>query len=62
MFFFIVLTGDRFKRLRTPTNVFIINLAVCDFLSCCLHSLSIYSSIFRGRWSFGQTGRRHIYF
>lgn len=47
---------NRFKRLRTPANVFIINLTTCDFLSCCLHPLSIYSA-FRGRWSFGQTGR-----
>ena len=45
----------RFKRLRTPDNVFVINLTLCDFLSCFLHPLSIYST-FRGRWSFGQTG------
>lgn len=45
----------RFKRLRTPSNVFIINLTICDFCACCLHPLAVYSA-FRGRWSFGQTG------
>ncbi|KAI9552891.1 arthropsin2 [Daphnia sinensis] len=46
---------SRFKRLRTPANVFIINLTICDFFACCLHPLAVYSA-FRGRWSFGQTG------
>ncbi|KAK4014393.1 hypothetical protein OUZ56_026916 [Daphnia magna] len=46
---------SRFKRLRTPANVFIINLTICDFCACCLHPLAVYSA-FRGRWSFGQTG------
>ncbi|XP_045036544.1 melanopsin [Daphnia magna] len=46
---------SRFKRLRTPANVFIINLTICDFLACCLHPLAVYSA-FRGRWSFGQSG------
>ena len=57
--YFIIGHRYRFKRLRTPANVLIGNLAVCDLLSCCLHSMAIYST-FRGRWSFGQTGRRHI--
>lgn len=47
---------DRFKRLRTPANVFIINLTACDFFSCLIHPMAIYSS-FRGRWSFGRTGK-----
>ena len=51
---------NRFKRLRTPANVFIINLTICDFLACCLHPLAVYSA-FRGRWSFGQTGREREY-
>ncbi|XP_057381173.1 pineal opsin-like [Daphnia carinata] len=46
---------SRFKRLRTPANVFIINLTICDFCACCLHPMAVYSA-FRGRWSFGQTG------
>jgi hypothetical protein len=45
--------------LRTPANVFIINLTICDFFACCLHPLAVYSS-FRGRWSFGQTGRENV--
>ena len=52
-------TGDyylnRIKRLRTTANVFIINLAICDFLSCCIFPMAIYST-FRGRWSFGFAG------
>jgi hypothetical protein len=50
------LSENRFKRLRTPANVFIINLTICDFFACCLHPLAVYSA-FRGRWSFGQTGK-----
>jgi r-opsin len=33
-------------------------LTICDFLACCLHPLAVYSA-FRGRWSFGQTGRSY---
>lgn len=51
----VVSNPRRFKRLRTPANVFIINLTICDFCACCLHPLAVYSA-FRGRWSFGQTG------
>ena len=45
-----------FEKLRTPANVYIMNVAISDVLSCCIHSLSVYSA-FRGRWSFGQLGK-----
>jgi len=45
----------RFRRLRTPANIFIMNLAVADLGACCLHSLAAYSN-FNGRWSFGRIG------
>ena len=60
LFHFSSFWKNRFKRLRTPANVFIINLTICDFLACCLHPLAVYSA-FRGRWSFGQTGREREY-
>ncbi|XP_057381617.2 melanopsin-like [Daphnia carinata] len=46
---------SRFKRLRTPANVLVINLTACDFISCLIHPMAVYSS-YRGRWSFGKTG------
>lgn len=46
---------DRFKRLRTPANVLVMNLTACDFISCLIHPMAIYSA-YRGRWSFGKTG------
>lgn len=38
--------------MRTPANIFIINLAVSDMGACVLHSLAAYSN-FNGRWAFG---------
>jgi r-opsin len=46
----------RFKRLRTPANVLVMNLTACDFISCLIHPMAIYSA-YRGRWSFGKTGK-----
>jgi 7 transmembrane receptor (rhodopsin family) len=47
--------GRRFKRLRTPANVLVMNLTACDLISCLIHPMAIYSA-YRGRWSFGKTG------
>jgi len=46
---------SRFKRLRTPANVFIINLTISDLGACFIHPMSIYSA-FNGGWSFGHLG------
>lgn len=46
----------RFKRLRTPANVFIINLTISDFCACLLHPMTVYSALIDSRWSFGQFG------
>ena len=51
-----ILYKNRFKRLRTPANVLVMNLTVCDFISCLIHPMAIYSA-YRGRWSFGKTGK-----
>ena len=52
---------DRFKRLRTPVNAFIVNLAIGDFGQCAVHSLGAYST-FRGRWAFGLWGENFSLF
>ena len=46
----------RYRKLRTATNLFIINLAVCDLTLSVLDSaFSIPSSLY-GRWLFGRAG------
>ncbi|MPC78688.1 Melanopsin [Portunus trituberculatus] len=45
----------RFRRLRTPANTFIVNLAASDLITSVLHSMAAYSS-FRHQWSFGRLG------
>ncbi|CAL4088279.1 unnamed protein product, partial [Meganyctiphanes norvegica] len=45
----------RFRRLRSPANTFIVNLAFSDLICSVLHSMAAYSS-YQHRWSFGQLG------
>ena len=35
----------------------VMNLTACDFISCLIHPMAIYSA-YRGRWSFGKTGKQ----
>ena len=34
----------------------VMNLTACDFISCLIHPMAVYSA-YRGRWSFGKTGK-----
>ena len=46
------------RHLRSPTNIFILNLAAADFLMCSVGSqLSMYSSYYH-KWMFGDIGCR----
>jgi 7 transmembrane receptor (rhodopsin family) len=51
----------RFKRLRTPANVFIMNLTLSDLCACLLHPMASYSS-FNGGWAFGRIGNANVFF
>ncbi|XP_045114177.1 rhodopsin-like isoform X2 [Portunus trituberculatus] len=51
----VVWVFTRFRRLRTPANTFIVNLAASDLITSVLHSMAAYSS-FRHQWSFGRLG------
>lgn len=42
-----------YRRLRTPPNTLIVNLAISDFLMSVLHPMAGYSSFF-GYWQFGR--------
>ncbi|XP_076372842.1 rhodopsin-like [Tachypleus tridentatus] len=45
----------RYRRLRTPANKLIVNLAVSDLMMSFLHFMASYSS-FRKSWQFGKIG------
>ncbi|XP_045593902.1 opsin, ultraviolet-sensitive [Procambarus clarkii] len=51
----VVWVFTRFRRLRSPANTFIVNLAASDLLTSVLHSMAAYSS-FRHQWAFGKLG------
>lgn len=45
------------KSLRTPSNVFVVNLAICDFVMMLKTPIFIYNSFYRG-FELGMTGCR----
>ncbi|XP_037906577.1 opsin Rh4-like isoform X4 [Hermetia illucens] len=55
-FFFASMIGNglviwvflRAKSLRTPSNIFVLNLAICDFIMMCKTPIFIYNSFHRG--------------
>ncbi|GFY51720.1 rhodopsin, GQ-coupled [Trichonephila inaurata madagascariensis] len=51
----VVVVFTRYRRLRSPANTLIVNLALSDMLNGLLHPMAAYSS-FRGVWSFGRAG------
>nr|ANF89421.1 arthopsin 2 [Limulus polyphemus] len=51
----VVLVFTRYRRLRTPANRLIVNLAVSDLMMSFLHFMASYSS-FRKSWQFGKIG------
>lgn len=54
--FVVLVLFCKFKTLRTPVNMLLLNISVSDMLVCvCGTSLSFASSV-RGRWLLGRTG------
>lgn len=54
--FIVLLLFCKFKKLRTPVNMLLLNISVSDMLVClCGTTLSFASSI-RGRWLLGRSG------
>ncbi|XP_071539258.1 melanopsin-like [Panulirus ornatus] len=51
----VVWVFTRFRRLRSPANTFIVNLAASDLVTSVLHTMAAYSS-FRHQWVFGRLG------
>ncbi|XP_054724911.1 rhodopsin-like [Uloborus diversus] len=51
----VVVVFSRYRRLRSPANTLIVNLAVSDMCNGFLHPMAAYSS-FMGAWMFGKLG------
>ena len=47
----------RSRSLRTPANMFIINLAISDFLMSFTQAPVVFASSLSKRWLFGEAGR-----
>ncbi|XP_036211857.1 melanopsin [Myotis myotis] len=52
----VIYTFCRSRGLRTPANMFIINLAVSDFLMCFTQAPVVFASSLYKRWLFGEAG------
>lgn len=46
----------RSRTLRTPANLFIINLAITDFLMCATQAPIFFTTSMHKRWIFGEKG------
>lgn len=49
----------RSRSLRTPANMFIINLAITDFLMCVTQTPTFFITSMNKRWIFGEKGNHH---
>ncbi|XP_062331318.1 opsin 4b [Osmerus eperlanus] len=54
--FLVMYAFCRSKSLRTPANMFIINLAVTDFLMCVTQTPIFFTTSMHKRWIFGEKG------
>ncbi|XP_077469120.1 melanopsin-A-like [Stigmatopora argus] len=52
--FLVIYAFSRSRSLRTPANMFIINLAVTDFLMCVTQAPVFFTSSMHKRWIFGE--------
>lgn len=50
----------RSRGLRTPSNIFIINLAVTDFLMCLTQAPVFFINSMHKRWIFGKKGNARL--
>ncbi|XP_054881559.1 melanopsin-A-like, partial [Poeciliopsis prolifica] len=54
--FLVIYAFSRSRSLRTPANMFIINLAVTDLLMCITQSPVFFTTSMKKRWIFGEKG------
>ncbi|KAL4612941.1 melanopsin-A-like [Arapaima gigas] len=54
--FLVMYAFCRSRSLRTPSNMFIINLAVADFLMCVTQTPIFFTTSMNKRWIFGEKG------
>uniref|UniRef100_A0A8B9RDM1 Opsin 4a (melanopsin) n=1 Tax=Astyanax mexicanus TaxID=7994 RepID=A0A8B9RDM1_ASTMX len=54
--FLVIYAFSRSRTLRTPANMFIINLAITDFLMCATQSPIFFTTSMHKRWIFGEKG------
>ncbi|KAK7913400.1 hypothetical protein WMY93_013611 [Mugilogobius chulae] len=54
--FLVMYAFCRSRSLRTPSNIFIINLALADFLMCLTQTPTFFVNSMHKRWIFGRKG------
>ncbi|KAI1894468.1 hypothetical protein AGOR_G00116120 [Albula goreensis] len=54
--FLVIYAFSRSRSLRTPANMFIINLAITDFLMCATQAPIFFTTSMHKRWIFGEKG------
>ncbi|XP_026858487.2 opsin 4b [Electrophorus electricus] len=54
--FLVIYAFSKSRSLRTPANMFIINLAVADFLMCVTQTPTFFITSMHKRWIFGEKG------
>ncbi|XP_076016640.1 teleost multiple tissue opsin 2b [Genypterus blacodes] len=52
----VLLLFCKFKKLRTPVNMLLLNISVSDMLVCMFGTTLSFASSIRGRWLLGQVG------
>uniref|UniRef100_A0A4W5NYG0 Opsin 4a (melanopsin) n=1 Tax=Hucho hucho TaxID=62062 RepID=A0A4W5NYG0_9TELE len=54
--FLVIYAFSRSRSLRTPANMFIINLAITDFMMCITQAPIFFTTSMHKRWIFGEKG------
>lgn len=54
--FIVLLLFCKFKKLRTPVNMLLLNISVSDMLVCVFGTTLSFASSIRGRWLLGRSG------
>ncbi|GAA6103829.1 teleost multiple tissue opsin 2b isoform X1 [Tachysurus ichikawai] len=54
--FVVLVLFCKFKKLRTPVNLLLLNISVSDMLVCLCGTTMSFASSVRGRWLLGRTG------
>ncbi|XP_061734399.1 opsin-3-like [Nerophis ophidion] len=52
----VLLLFCKFKKLRTPVNMMLLNISVSDMLVCVFGTTLSFASSIRGRWLLGRSG------